>query len=249
MSEQQQNFFAELQSKGADGLRSGLRKVTESEKVHKNPELKAESAKLQAENNERLAKLNVKPKVRLTKPCGEPAAFEVYAGAHVYENFGGSADGPCILTVAEGGEHGVKANTNYVTIRNCELTVFEVKKGDVKNFVFDNCKKIEVNFDSESYKEGTIIEVFNSQSINFNVPANPPTLTTTLSSDIRLSLPNDIELVKKATMIRCASSQISVEYQNEDYDMISAIMPPYTTAEYRANENSLWHIEGNTKFL
>ena len=142
MSEQQQNFFAELQSKGADGLRSGLRKVTESEKVHKNPELKAESAKLQAENNERLAKLNVKPKVRLTKPCGEPAAFEVYAGAHVYENFGGSADGPCILTVAEGGEHGVKANTNYVTIRNCELTVFEVKKGDVKNFVFDNCKKV-----------------------------------------------------------------------------------------------------------
>ena len=106
-----------------------------------------------------------------------------------------------------------------------------------------------MNFDSESYKEGTIIEVFNSQSINFNVPANPPTLTTTLSSDIRLSLPNDIELVKKATMIRCASSQISVEYQNEDYDMISAIMPPYTTAEYRATENSLWHIEGNTKFL
>merc|ERR1712122_460931 len=152
MSEQKQNFFAELQSKGADGLRSGLRKVTEAEKVHKNPELKAESAKLQAENNERLAKLNVKPKVRLTKPCGEPAAFEVYAGAHVYENFGGSA---------EGGEHGVKANTNYVTIRNCELVVFEVKKGDVKNFVFDNCKKIEVNFDSQSYNDITI-EVFNS---------------------------------------------------------------------------------------
>jgi len=232
--------FAEL-TKGGSSITSGLKKVDISEKVNKNPELQAERDKLAAENRAKVAAANkVKKPFRNTKKEGDEAQYELFKGYKVMENYAPEFLGDTrYLDVEE--------TSDSLMIRNCENIEISVKKGGIKHFIVDNCKRVELIFGKNLYgKNSTDVTVCNSANVKVEFPDEVSPVFVTCCQNVELFASH--EKYTDAEIASFCSTDSLVSFDTADFVNKCTGIPPFMLAKY-SQEKKEWYLGPNFTFI
>ncbi|KAL5248489.1 hypothetical protein ACHWQZ_G017623 [Mnemiopsis leidyi] len=148
------NLFAEI-NKGAD-ITKGLKKVTDAQKTHKNPELRGSSVVKEADLNKN--KKVAAPAKKAAAPAKQPPKLQLVGKKWSCEYQSGVQD---IVIEAQ--------VSQSLYVYKCDNSVITVK-GKINSITLDNCKKCGIIVDSLVAS----MDIVNSQSVKLQVNDKAP---------------------------------------------------------------------------
>ncbi|XP_001638431.2 adenylyl cyclase-associated protein 1 [Nematostella vectensis] len=190
-------LFSEINMAGTN-IASGLRKVTDDQKTHKNPNLRASSV-VKDKPKPTIAK---KP-VAVTK---KPPVFELQGKKWMVEHQEGNKN----LTI-EG------SMSQVVYIYSCKDSVVIIK-GKINSITLDNCKKCAVVFDDAI----ATVEFVNCQSVQCQVNGKVPTVSIDKTDGCQVYLSKDS---LQSEIVTAKSSEMNILVQQADGDYVENPLP------------------------
>jgi len=193
--------FSQINKAGTN-ISSGLRKVTDDMKTHKNPSLRSTSV---VPSKPKLA-----PKPTASKPAPaakKPPVFELQGGKKWIVDYQENNRGLVI--------NGEMQQTIYVYM--CKNSTLQVK-GKVNSITLDNCKKCAVVFDSVV----STCEFINCQSVQCQVTGNVPTISIDKTDGCQVYLSKESMY---ADIVSAKSSEMNVLVPKDDGDMAEFALP------------------------
>ncbi|KAK3739743.1 hypothetical protein QZH41_003575 [Actinostola sp. cb2023] len=190
-------LFGQINKAGTD-IATGLRKITDDMKTHKNPALRQSAV------------VSGKP-----KPAAKPAATKPVVAAKkppVFENQGGKK---WVVDYQENNRNLVIDGEMNQTIYmyQCKNSTLQVK-GKVNSITLDGCKKCAVVFENVL----STCEFINCQSVQCQVTGKVPTISIDKTDGCQVFLSKDS---LKANIVSAKSSEMNILVPNAAGDMVS----------------------------
>lgn len=207
-------LFAEINRGTA--ISSGLKKVSDDMKTHKNPALRAGST-VTSSTGVRAGPAPFKATAPKTapKPGSKPTAAPA-AKPPVFE----LQDKKWIVEYQAGNKSLIIEDTNIkqaVYIFKCQDSTVQVK-GKVNSIILDSCKKVAVAFDSVV----SSVEFVNSQSVQAQVMGKCPTVSIDKTDGCMMYLSKDS---LDAEIVTAKSSEMNILVPKEDGDFVEFPLP------------------------
>jgi len=190
-------LFAELNRGGA--VTSGLKKVTDSQKTHKNPELRGSSLVTEKDLNKN--KKAPAPKAAAAGPVKRPAKMQLEGKKWNIEYQSGNQD------ISIEGE-----TSQSVYIFRCDNTMVTVK-GKVNSITLDGCKKVGIVLDSLIAS----LDVVNSQSVKVQVTGKAPIINIDKTDGCQVFVQRATGLATEFVTAKSSEVNVCLVEENGEY--------------------------------